>query len=238
MRKYISLFSLSLIELLLILAAALIVYITISKNLDFTTFSNWQTLLTGVLALLGAWWTVNTMQKQMHEEKTRADDALYRRSLAYRSKMPDALIEISAYTKGCFKYLHQGAPFLPEKPLNGITILKEAIEFTDNESALIIYELVSFYQKYNSRIAHFLESRDRSKDDLIYDTIMLNCMAIGIFNYARNIEKTIQGSPITREAMLRSIVDLVGFMNWQVNPGLRDDELYLENLIHLRHPQI
>jgi len=223
----------SFIELILIIVSGSIIFLCLSDNLNCIALSGWQGLLAGVFALLAAWWTVHTMNKQTHEEKRRQDDALYRKSLAQRVRMPDALVEIKKYIKECFKYVRGEFEYALEKPDEAIFILKESVEFTDNKSAITIFEFISFYQIYNSRLESYKNSLENPRknyegnsenDSITCDTIKLNLMCMNLFDYARNRHISVSEKVITEIEAIKSIHDLVGFNNWQVNAEDHDEE--------------
>lgn len=197
----------------------------------------WQTLISGVLALTAAMGTIHVMNLQRRDEWVKHNDRIYRSSLSARAKMPDAIDDISLYFKACFEFIKEGLSDFPKQPEKSINVLKESIQFLDNNSAEMIYELIVFYQIYNARLKSHSESRGTvDKDDIYFDTIKINSMNLNIFDFARNREKVISKRKLNRDDLKRSIIDLIGFMNWNLNPANKDFEKHLECIVEIRCP--
>lgn len=147
---------------------------------------DWQTLIAAAVALIAALWTIRVMNKQARDEQARHDDALYRKSLAARAQMPDALSSLSRFTEACVHWFDGGGTE-PDRPDDAINALKNAIEYVDSSAAEPLFELIAFYQVHNSRLfsPHSLRVGPEAADRL-FDTARLRCMIDRLFSYARN----------------------------------------------------
>jgi ABC-type nickel/cobalt efflux system permease component RcnA len=66
---------------------------------------HWQTLVTGIIALVGAWWTVRGIRSQIKQTIEFERDQHEREERAARSVLPMALSEIAQYAIDCIKLL-------------------------------------------------------------------------------------------------------------------------------------
>ena len=76
----------------------------------------WQTLLAGLLALLGAWWTVGKISDQIKQAADFERDRHIREERAARIVLPLALSELAQYAVDCIKLLQPFAPVTGEGP--------------------------------------------------------------------------------------------------------------------------
>lgn len=81
----------------------------------YEMLSEWQTLISAVLALIAALLTAREMRKQTRGDGTLHKNELLRKRLAARAQMPDALSEVSEYVDKSCGYLVSGAA-QPEAP--------------------------------------------------------------------------------------------------------------------------
>ncbi len=75
-----------------------------------TVIDKYQTLIAGLLALLGAWWTVRKLSEQIRQTAIIETDRRERRNLAARTVMPAALSALIDYATSCLKFLDQFQP--------------------------------------------------------------------------------------------------------------------------------
>ena len=132
----------------------------------------WETLVTGIVAVLVAVLTVMKLSEQIRQTERLAVDQRKRRARAARAMLPLALSEIADYATTCILGLYalrscfrpdgaldrpQIADCLtawasPRLPENVLSLLKECIEFSDDGPAEAMAELVRHFQVQNSRI--------------------------------------------------------------------------------------
>lgn len=171
---------------------------------------DWQTLITGALALLAAIATIRVMRAQASIERHHHNDAIYRKGLAARAQMPDALSGLSQFTEVCVSWANRREKEPPKRPIEAVDVLKSGIEFVDNVSSKRIYELVSFYQVHNARLfayvppIHGLEAADR-----LYDTARLRCLIDSLFPFGRNEVANAPQGKLSKEEMISALRILV-----------------------------
>lgn len=132
----------------------------------------WETLATGITALIAAGMTVAIIWRQITESKRQSDDQRYRRERAARATLPVALSEMCEYALDCmalFSAAHNCfAPDgelirekskailaehpMPKVPDGPIKIIKECVEYADGEVAEALAILLIFLQVQNSRM--------------------------------------------------------------------------------------
>lgn len=217
----------------------------------------WQDLASGLLAFVAGAATVFFLWLQIKAERDRHNDATYRKGLSHRAQMPDALSGISKFTEECFRWLlslaeqHElgenagersakmfvviGAGVSdPTRPRAEIDILKAAIEYADSDTALAVFELVSFYQVHNARAFGEREPNAAEWPDRLYDTTMLRGLAHRLFPYARNQERTVKHRALTRDEMTRALRTGTGLQYQERLPNLFQG---IVDKIEERHPQ-
>ncbi len=157
-------------------------YKTINNHeIYYTVFvdvlSDWQTLIAGVLALLGAWITVSTMRKQ-------EADRIYRRSLAYRAKLHMSLKTLENYTDDIIIKIVLGEEVSDlEMPEKALTTLGEMIEYVDDQSAQYLSQFLSKYQIMMSRVLDGTLREEHLKDVFIVQGFLSPA-----WDYARDVE--------------------------------------------------
>lgn len=166
---------------------------------------DWQTLISALLALLAAWWTVRTIKKQIAGEANRHADAQKRRELSARAQMPDALSTLSRFTEACMKYHDGRSQELPARSTEAVTVLKAAIEFIAPQPADKLFELVSFYQVHNARLFSARRRRAGPENaDRMFDTTVLRFYIDRMYGYARN-ESEFVSDEFTSDDLLSSL---------------------------------
>jgi hypothetical protein len=185
----------------------------------------WQTLVTGIIALGAAWWTIRVIKEQIALQKAeinsneeRHRDSLKSKLFSIRAHMPDALSELSGYARNCMLYLRDLQDSLPDRPFDSINTMKNSIEYVDGDTAASIFEMVTHYQVHNSRILSY--SRDRRAYDFVekfYDTTLLHAYIDKIFEYSRGeSEGVTPGSP-SKKDMISSLRQAVGLAEFLEN---------------------
>lgn len=210
----------------------------IDSLIDF--LDRWQTLLTGLLALIAAWWTVKEIRRQIELQKhqlkideKRHAEVRERRSLIGRAQLPDALSRLGDYTAHCLQYASGELTQAPSRPDEAVSTIKAAIEFVDAEAAEQLLELTKFYQIHNSRLSHFragnhgIELTERQ-----YDSIRLRWLADRLYGYARGNDDH-QAHRTERDQMISALHACVGF-----NAYLDNEPKWARLLQHIeqRHP--
>jgi hypothetical protein len=77
---------------------------------------HWQTLVAGIIALVGAWWTVRGIRSQINQTIEFERDQHEREERAARSVLPMALSELAQYATDCIKLLEPYAPVTGNGP--------------------------------------------------------------------------------------------------------------------------
>ncbi len=198
--------------------------------------NSWQTLISAILALIAAWWTVKTIEKQISDERERHNEIRTRKALSMRAQMPDALDQIIDYTRRCFIYLHDQNANIPESCPEAIQVFKNSIEFIDSETATSVYEMVSFYQVYNARLNGY-NTRERpisEHTERMLDTFRLSYYALRIFDYARNEAQNVPNHRPTRSDMLAALKAVVGNERYHMNSGKYEG---IVRMVERRYPR-
>lgn len=143
----------------------------------------WETLTTGLFALVVAFFTTLYLRKQIHQTQALANDRRQRRERAALATLPLALSELSEYAIFAIKQLYDLRPYfkidmtinVAERrqklmawtlaPLseNILPSLKECIEFADDAPAQAMISLIRHLQIQRARLRDHI-SRAHSND--------------------------------------------------------------------------
>jgi len=188
-----------------------------------------QTLVTGLLALAAAYFTIRQVRAQIAMTKSFRDDEIERKNIAMRSGMPVALSNISNYSEHCIRHAHglfiqfntniSVRPYTPtvpcpEYPQESFDKIQLVIESADPDTARALSEFISTSQVQRSRISDLLPSlnnlggrnvliNNESFYSQIYDALFLNKFTDRIYEYARlersNLEELCDGNAAARK---------------------------------------
>ena len=197
--------------------------------------SEFQTLIAGVIALVAAYLTVRTMRQQIRQSDDHAADIRRRKSKAARAAMPGALsalcdhAEASAYVAVRLRRAVDGNEIgrrASEEthsisalviPQGAITILRECIEFSDDEPAESISELIRTLQIQYARLrgiaadcrgensgSSIVVTTLLNADQNIFDATNLYALTESLFVYAR-AETDSAPSRVCQDDVLRAL---------------------------------
>lgn len=178
----------------------------------------YQTLITGVLAVLAALATIYLINRQIRQTKDIEADRIRRKSRSARAAMPAALSIMCQYADQCIAFVARAYEqvsegkdpadafakerwLVPQLPDGVLVTMKDCVEFADEASAEKLAELLKETQIQNSRFRRLVESLSgemrqeaakfldkASLADDIIDAADLYVRLSGYFGYARGIE--------------------------------------------------
>lgn len=200
----------------------------------------WQTLLTGLIAIVVAGWTIRPLREQItlqraqiETEEKRRREADERLGLAIRAQMPDALGQLSAYARACGEYLTSRQDILPSIPTESLRVLQGTIEHIDSNVGAAVFELISFVQVQSARLLSSGSRRRASRfPDQIYDATKLHALTDRLYPYARNEEQGKRVETLSQKLMLSSLRNVVGLAQF-----MSDETRYaaIVEMINRRH---
>lgn len=192
----------------------------------------WETLLTGAVALGAAWGTIRAVRDQIRQSDKQAQDRRDRQARAARAVLPLALAELVHYARACLTWLKtvrdasgteqsvdcvavaraavlSEVPSLPDPAL---PVLKDCIAAADGEAVDALIALSQFIQIQHSRFSDLVaQCRSPSVhkllarvhfDDRMIDAAVLGARCGSLMFYARRL-----GPPA-----ILSGVDVVDFL--------------------------
>jgi hypothetical protein len=175
----------------------------------------WQTLLGALIALAAAIWTIIVMRSHAVRDDVRHKNLMHRREMAARAQMPDALSEVSAYSKSVGRYLTNQTEEVPSEPTAAITTLKHVIEHIDDKAAQRVFDLVSWYQVQRARtVGRTPIQIEPQRSEGFYDIVLLQAYTNSLFEYARNQEPTAPVEDPTKEEMIEASKNTFGLVNF------------------------
>lgn len=170
----------------------------------------WQTLVAGGMALIGALITTVILISQHSFEKRKYKEDRRKTEFYMRSLIPDALSTLLSYSEECFRYVHDETD-LPNKPNEAIAILKENIKYSDSKTSKSLFKIVSFYQVHNSRLDSYEDNiAMNKKESMFYDIALLYHYFSNLFAYARNEEKSVKKVFPNESQMKYAIKSMIG----------------------------
>ena len=166
-------------------------------------FYRWQTLLTGLLALGGAAWTVRAIQSQIKQASDAENDRRQRNERAARAILPLALYDISDYARECMLLMspfisgsaRQNPIIVPPIPPALIEPLQAAIRSANPQTAGEIAGVIAWLQIQHARLRSLA---DRVSDptrqpitpvlaaEALLDAAELSARCASLFPYARD----------------------------------------------------
>lgn len=191
----------------------------------------WETLVTGIFALVAAFGTIFYLRKQIWQTQQLADDRRRRRERAALATLPLVLSELSEYAISCIKGLCCARPYykigasidildrqeklsnwtLPHISDNTLLSLKECIEFADDAPACAMISLIRHLQIQRARLEDYI-SRASGNDpgrllllsnieSAICDAAEVHGRASALFPFARGG----QASAFTHKDICRAL---------------------------------
>jgi hypothetical protein len=169
---------------------------------------HWQTLVSGVLAILAAFAGAMLLRKQIAQTEGHERDRLRRRSNAVRATLPLTLSGFGAFAKSAVIELKNAQLLLPANhigvlppgfnppvpPSELVNDLKEMIESTDDEAVIsAMSEIVSEVQTLYSRMSSlndpiqmaYIVGSSLTMDQYIVQAARLYAIVEGLFDFAR-----------------------------------------------------
>lgn len=134
---------------------------------------NYQTLITGALALIAALLTIRKIDQQIKQERERQIDQLERQHRSRLAGLPFSFVEVLDYAKICWelsvKWFENWEAYqewdreselefagqLPRLPFDALRNIQALVETSDYDSAESLSELLSFAQIQNSRFTSY-----------------------------------------------------------------------------------
>ena len=187
------------------------------NNLSFLdVVERFQTLITGLLAVVAAIVTIYFIRKQIVQVDQHSEEARYQKSKAARAFMPNALSALCEYANESIIVLiglraaivagetgrrasdEVRAVTVPIIPHNALSTLKECIEFSYEEPAGKIAHLIRELQIQNSRLRTLISDCQRVEgsrivvtapihaDSGIFDAANIYALAENLFEFARS----------------------------------------------------
>jgi hypothetical protein len=175
----------------------------------------WETLLTGVCALVAAWLTVIHLNRQIRQTEDLAERSRQQRAKAARAMLPLALSQLTEYSRSCITALYalrhyfqtDGSPVRSSGDLPGLTLppipddvlllLKECVAVMDDDPAETIVELISRLQIQRTRLVDYISRLQATAgirgitsghiDQGIRDAAEIYARASSLFPFARGI---------------------------------------------------
>lgn len=164
----------------------------------------WQTLIAGGIAFVGAWLTVREIRRQMAQAEGVERDRRDREHFAARALLPLGLSDISHYSMRSAAEVAKALNSpddtpdfsLPELPSQSVSVVRECIALTDPEHARQMAELLGQLQVQNARLralpAEYSGSRRPANYwliELLLDAADTYSRASALYSFARRADE-------------------------------------------------
>jgi hypothetical protein len=185
---------------------------------------DWQTLIAGFLALVGAGWTVRGLRAQIRQTHQLAEDRRRHEELAARAVVPLSVSDMSRYSRDCIQlltiYVTGERPIVPadlEVPSassDSIGAFRDCARFADPKVAMQIHTLLSAVQVQQARLRSLIrKSRGKQMSlskgvDAIIDAAEVHAKSDDLFSYARDADAVPRRTPVSQ---LRTALRNSGF---------------------------
>lgn len=164
---------------------------------------DYQTLVTGILALGSAIWAGLLVRQQMAQAGGFEQKRIESKRETSRAMLPMALTELTRYANECGAFviafgdrepgvrLVTGAPTLepPPVPTSALLMLKELAEYVEPAERLFLARIISAIQILSSRLASMIESPrshpQPTLDDYLIDAAEVRARVDVLYGWAR-----------------------------------------------------
>jgi hypothetical protein len=196
----------------------------------------YQTLITGILALIAATATIYVMNTQVQQVDDAQKENRERHNFAARAVMPPALDSLCGYTSASIEFLLHARDAPPGPALPGsspvqvpaisessIKVLRECIESAEIPDRQRIADLISAIQIQNARIRDVYTTGGARRatltniDHYIFNSIVIQAQINVLFPYARR--ETTSVPIVTREAVIQAAKFFV--IDQDTNPNVQ-----------------
>jgi hypothetical protein len=160
---------------------------------------DWQTLIAGLFAFGGAWWTVSGIRAQIKQIQDITKEARYREEFSARAVLPLALSELTNYALKCIRLIHLNAvgPVVAGQQVSllereVVGVFQECARCADDKVATKIWILLSKLQVQQSRLRSLLLRRGGeplSEYDIVQNTLDaadIYAKTAELYEYARD----------------------------------------------------
>lgn len=193
-------------------------------------FFDYQTLITGLLALAGAWWGVRAINMQMRQEALLEAERLASRRAAARAVLPLSLSLLSEYAEECASILEgllgqcvDGSlprsvkvNAFPAPPGEAIQAFKEMTEVSLPADRETLAAILTKIQIQRSRISSVPPDRRpegmivaaANLEEYILDAAEVYARSAALYEYARGKTEKMPGPTITVDAQIAALNNL------------------------------
>ncbi|WP_322885434.1 hypothetical protein U8C32_08565 [Sinorhizobium medicae] len=192
--------------------------------------NEYQTLLTGIAAVVAAFISVAHIRQQIDQTAQIERDRIEGRKFSARAMLPLALSKICQYAEESGQVVHllmrhvqeeqvvipNPRPVIPTIPEEALTVLRDLVEHSSQSERRYYFKLISALQVQNSRLSGILYDIQghgslvpTALNFYALDAAEVYAYASGLYEYARDWDKTVP-SGIT-ESEMETAIHLVGF---------------------------
>ncbi|ESZ17733.1 MULTISPECIES: hypothetical protein [unclassified Mesorhizobium] len=189
---------------------------------------DWQTLVTGLFALFGAfllWVQIRDQKRQFKLEREQVILEGKRENLAARIGLPHALAELTKYWQASFEAWKKEDPDSRPKPppLGALKTVMEAAVLVDQETFRSMQELVIHAQAFEARVDTPKSERALNFfETMIFDIARLSYLTNRLYDFGRMRADKTPYVPPTREELERELYRDLGMYALPAGDPLND----------------
>lgn len=175
----------------------------------------WQTLIAGLFALVGAALTVLFLRRQISQQQDHFDHANRTLELAARVRLPHALSAFCDYTEQVAAMLIGPEQRWIEPPKEAMDALYHVIQYVEPKAATQIGNILRHHQIQLSRLRDSVKRGENfdefERDSRLYDIVEMRAYVNSLFEFARGEEEIGPEEGLTKEDMFSALNNAVGF---------------------------
>lgn len=163
----------------------------------YEILKSWQTLIAGLVALLGAKMTVDVMNRQHNENK----DAV---GIKVRASLNGVVNLFIDYSRDCMDFIREIGDLPDTKNTDSaIILIAENIPYVDKKTAEFLKEMIIFYQVHNARLKSYERSKKTPFIDISRTILTFHSMTLDLISFAR-FEN---GKPLIKNPKANDLLD-------------------------------
>lgn len=166
---------------------------------------DWQTLITGLLALAGAillWIQIRDQRQQYTHDREQTALERKRENLAARIGLPHALSELNIYWKACLQAWKQKDPDVRPKPppLSALKTIMDAAVLVDEATYSSMQKLIIYAQAFEARVGMPVAERPINFfETMIVDIARLSYLTNRLYDFGRMSAEQVAYVPPNRQ---------------------------------------
>lgn len=179
---------------------------------------DWQTLIAGIGAFIGAW----LLWRQVQDQRDQARQEFERSKMRARIQLPHALGRLNLYWKACFQAWKAKRPDnRPPEPVAELQTIVDAAVWADTETFESLKALVTAAQAFEARLSDKNDRPSNFYNMMLVDIARLLYLTNRLFEFGRLREEAVIYTAPWREDLERELHLDIGVWKLSIRPNDR-----------------